>query len=565
MVGCGHKSSSFSLYPSCNTVLYCFRKVLMDIVGCRAGAQCRYAHPDPDRLAKEANDTTAAHNTTDHGLTQGDALPTRPIPQVVHRPMPQAQTHDPKAFQVGQIQRRFKPDVSQHAEASTYSFQMKPTDPDFPYDIDHLECILTVPDTFPASGRPSLKVVNNDIPRGFQINIERGFTSIVADAPNVTLLALMNRLDRQLEVILSGKMAETIKLVSNRGVASERPRPEEPQQVSPVSSQEPDMTTQTRVFTADEKAAARQRRAAHTRQLEARFSRLPLFAKSADGSTFTLPLDAPKKYSWPSVLQELRTFRLHVSEEYPLAPATLLLDSDATEARAVEKAYEEWSSKAPDLTLTSQINYLLQHIPEMAAKHVKQTATPAATAVVPSELMVNDLAQVVGNSKATTHVVDQDRPHIHIVPRPPEWGLSDNASDDSDSGSDYDTSPSESEDDPEKPNPDGNSEQANIVGPSGPVEKGVLLSFPHLELHGVELLELVSLDITIKCERCKDTMDVRKLRNYNGEVANMRNETCKKCATGFGVGFRTDLIHANSVRAGYLDLDGCNVIDMLPR
>lgn len=26
-----------------------------------------------------------------------------------------------------------------------------------------------------------------------------------------------------------------------------------------------------------------------------------------------------------------------------------------------------------------------------------------------------------------------------------------------------------------------------------------------------------------------------------------------------------DLIHANSTRAGYLDLDGCTVVDMLPR
>lgn len=26
-----------------------------------------------------------------------------------------------------------------------------------------------------------------------------------------------------------------------------------------------------------------------------------------------------------------------------------------------------------------------------------------------------------------------------------------------------------------------------------------------------------------------------------------------------------DLMHANSVRAGYLDLDGCTIVDLLPR
>jgi len=31
------------------------------------------------------------------------------------------------------------------------------------------------------------------------------------------------------------------------------------------------------------------------------------------------------------------------------------------------------------------------------------------------------------------------------------------------------------------------------------------------------------------------------------------------------VGFRRELMHANSIGAGYLDLEGCTVIDMLPR
>ena len=30
-------------------------------------------------------------------------------------------------------------------------------------------------------------------------------------------------------------------------------------------------------------------------------------------------------------------------------------------------------------------------------------------------------------------------------------------------------------------------------------------------------------------------------------------------------GYRKALMHAHSARAGYLDLDGCTVVDMLPR
>jgi hypothetical protein len=32
-----------------------------------------------------------------------------------------------------------------------------------------------------------------------------------------------------------------------------------------------------------------------------------------------------------------------------------------------------------------------------------------------------------------------------------------------------------------------------------------------------------------------------------------------------GTGFRPEFVHANSVRAGYLDLEGCTIVDMLPR
>ena len=106
----------------------------------------------------------------------------------------------------------------------------------------------------------------------------------------------------------------------------------------------------------------------------------------------------------------------------------------------------------------------------------------------------------------------------------------------------------------------------DVHGPSAPAERGILLSFPQLELHGIELMEVTTLSLTIKCERCKDTMDVDRLRNNTtSDASGMRDLSCKKCANALAVGFRADLIHASSVRAGYLDLDGCTVIDMLPR
>ena len=56
-------------------------------------------------------------------------------------------------------------------------------------------------------------------------------------------------------------------------------------------------------------------------------------------------------------------------------------------------------------------------------------------------------------------------------------------------------------------------------------------------------------------------MDITNIRS----AADSRSESCRKCASTLSVGFRKELMHQNSIRAGYLDLDGCTVLDMLPR
>ena len=61
--------------------------------------------------------------------------------------------------------------------------------------------------------------------------------------------------------------------------------------------------------------------------------------------------------------------------------------------------------------------------------------------------------------------------------------------------------------------------------------------FPFLtELYGIELLRLVSLSITIKCDRCKDTIDVSNIKDTGKQDGTgTRSETCKKCASSLGI------------------------------
>lgn len=96
------------------------------------------------------------------------------------------------------------------------------------------------------------------------------------------------------------------------------------------------------------------------------------------------------------------------------------------------------------------------------------------------------------------------------------------------------------------------------------LRRGTLVSFPHMELYGIELFQLVSLSITVKCDHCKDTIDVSNIKDTGKrDGTGTRSEICKKCANSLRISFRTDLIHSNSIRAGYLDLDGCTVVDLL--
>lgn len=51
-----------------------------------------------------------------------------------------------------------------------------------------------------------------------------------------------------------------------------------------------------------------------------------------------------------------------------------------------------------------------------------------------------------------------------------------------------------------------------------------------------KLLQLVSLSIIIKCDRCKDTIDVPNVKDTRKrDGAGTRSETCKKCANSLGI------------------------------
>ncbi|KAL9107850.1 MAG: hypothetical protein Q9187_008370 [Circinaria calcarea] len=399
-----------------------------------------------------------------------------------------------------------------------------------------LECVLHVPDTYPKGGTPSLDVRNKEMGRGYQINIERGFDKLRTNSPEATLLALMNALDRQLESLLTEQKAETLKIIPN--IVPKRPAAHglSDPNARPLPKKTAEVPKPPHTYTQEEKGIAQARRETEVRQLEARLGRLPLYNRSLDGIAYTLPIEPRRRVDLPVPLQVVRTVKLFVPMLYPLQTCRIEIQGVARDAaRNTERRFESKAKENSEMTLMGHVNYLSQNMHVLATETVMDRPEMVVDDLAMSDLNVKEPHEKpsISSGNAGFEEAYDDRSHIKVIPRPPEWRVGgevdaddgSGSSDSYDSGDEYIDDASDGEPDP-------------VPGAfSTTPERGVLLSFPYLELHGIELLELVSLCVTIKCERCKDTMDVNNLRSSpDPGSSGARTESCKKCASQLSIG-----------------------------
>lgn len=479
--------------------------------------------------------------------------------RVVPKPIPQSQAQNPRKYQIEQLKKRFSARESTLRNGTTnLQFKLRPSDPDFPFELAHLECELQVPAAYPEEA-PTLRVRNDDIPRGFSINIEKGWDGLVRDKAGGTLLALTHALDRALESFLSEKQTDTVKLVSFKDTrhletsaapvgnpAAAPTAAPKPQPASPA----PKPYVPEPSFTKEQITQARARRAQETRQLESRMGRMPFFHKSADGIVYTLPLDPKRRSELPLGLQTVQSVQFIVPLLYPLQALRILLnDVESSDVETLEETFATKAAQQSHMTLTTHLNYLTQNLHILA-----KNAQPARPANQPA---VEEPPLVEGTEKTTTIQGDPDgKSHIQRIPRPPEWVIV-GESDDSESD-DFDSWDSDDASD-EGGAAVGTKEESSSAM-THQAEHGTSMSFPSVELHGIELLQVAILSINVKCERCRTINEVTGLRPGIEKAS-----SCKKCATPFTTRFRQELVHQNSTRAGFVDVEGCTVADMLPR
>lgn len=464
-------------------------------------------------------------------------------PRVGERPLSKAESANPREFQINQLRRRFHPTETSDDSGMTFTFGLAPSDPDFPFDLDKLQCALHVPTSYPSGRRPTLKVANPEMEKAFQDNVSRGFDDIVDSTLRTggrgTLLTWMNTLDRHLERLLTTtERGPTLKFVTNVssnktneavttqeivGSLQSLPVPLEGDRKVTATATKPKPPAP--VFSAEEKAAAEKRRTVETKQIEARLGRLPLFQKSKDGLSFVIPIQPPKIERLPPSLRSVKTVKLLIPSLYPLEHSAVELRGvDSIEARAVEAGFAQWIGNNLNLNLISQVNYLTSNMHNFAKTPLEEASDLAAAGPGLAEPEINEEPPTPADQLS-------DKPHIHVVPRPPEWSVKEGGDDSGET--DMSSSEEYSSDEEDE---DGGAPVPNLPEPTP--ERGVAISFPFIELYGIELLDLVGLSITVKCERCKEQLDVKHVPQVKdkGDTLSPKVETCKKCANTMSFG-----------------------------
>ncbi|KAL9542538.1 hypothetical protein MBANPS3_008562 [Mucor bainieri] len=129
-----------------------------------------------------------------------------------------ANDQDKRKLEMIQLETRYKSSfrlVSENKEETIVRLAIKPSDPDFPYEIDALQLQLTIPRDYPKVSC-KVQVLNSDIPKGFAINLEKGYVARVeSSTAHQTLVRQMNWLDRNMESLLQQAPAPTVRFIAH--------------------------------------------------------------------------------------------------------------------------------------------------------------------------------------------------------------------------------------------------------------------------------------------------------------------------------------------------------------
>ena len=196
--------------------------------GCEYGADCRFIHqqqPIQSSIKDISKDDSNPKQPKKLNVGAQEFTLQMPIAKVERKPVSKpipvdlklklVQEEDPakiasiiRTKEIDQLKKRFDATVISFASGETkLSFEMKPTDPDFPYELEALKITLTVPPSYPTSRKIAVFIANQDIPSDLVEHLKNEMER-AARFSTMSLLDVIKWTDRELEKILLKKPME---------------------------------------------------------------------------------------------------------------------------------------------------------------------------------------------------------------------------------------------------------------------------------------------------------------------------------------------------------------------
>lgn len=485
-------------------------------------------------------------------------------------------------------------------EATGFEINMKPSDPDFPFDILSLHFILYVPSNYPLKA-PSISVTNTDIPREYSLNVDMGFKELANEgAGNKSLLDLILELDKNLENFLKREKRPTIKIVKFKGGPS---KPNTPKKSVTVEEDSTSTTKPSLNQRKEERIIPSEVIAERSKQINQVIHRLGSeafeYISGDDNETiYNLSLSAemsPDPSFFKSLLPQEFDGKLNVMLQIPrayyLEPCTIIISNLLEESThpsmfpisTIEANFNKSAQRNTHWTLLTHINFLVTRLgklmrsdyleyfdQELAAKDPKgkgisrpkqlteeHDQSPNGT---PEEGSSSIAEASENESKELNFSALQEKARRILMALNP---------------TNADNSAQESEAEPKVDEEEEESDEQDTSELPHLEPRGIALRLPGLQMTNIGVLECQFLNLVVKCDRCSTQNDFLNITpGPFGRESKPVAEECLKCKSTLAVSFNKNMLHlqgdqiehkdgANAPIAGYLDVSGCTPFDML--
>ncbi|KAI8577089.1 hypothetical protein K450DRAFT_253593 [Umbelopsis ramanniana AG] len=545
---------------------------------CRAGEQCSFAHILQAVSKQTTLPDTLIADLQAHALSNRDQ---RPIASGSRRRSTDLHSTEVQKgiqrSQIAQLERHYASTFAVIMNSSTSTIVQVGIKPphDFTYDLTSLVIQISVPTNYPRSPT-TIKVQNCDIPKGFAINLERGYNEHMSShSPETqpTLIQQTTWLEKHMETLLSRPPATTMRFVkfkSNSANAPEANSTEELQvENSAPSSIKPQPQPRSR-YSANQLEKAKLARDRHLKQLETRFPDSYRMLRSDNHGTIIylrIELSDPS-FGLKSIFGDTMDMCITVPPVYPLEPCQIEIMNDNLEDwRLLNIAYgfQQHVVEAPS-SLFQHLNWLVRNLDDL----MKQSKPRDATVNEGLDQQTVSAPPIPSPKSNITDDLDAIKSKKVYVTDPkeliPPSQISSFEKNDNSSQVNLLGSPS-SGSDSEPTSFSAGSKHSRARG-------GMEIRHPDVSLENIALLQVASISLSLKCNRCRSKFAITDLpveildkadESSSVEVSiGERWLACSTCTQIYGVKVFPDYIHENSITLGLVQTAKCTPIQVLP-